>query len=214
MSPKPITHVFADGGCILGNPSEHGGTWAYLYVDMQRDQKVDGRCGVVTNVNFGAGVTNNAMEFYAVLRALEGLPEGWGGTVASDSQCTITRWTGSKRDFKGIPWEWSDRMVRALARLGELTWLQLAGHPTKLDLERGHKIKLGADGEIVEGLPVSKWQHQCDRQCTRLAQQYRDIHGIVREPAPPIVVGPEPTEAERLAASPFAALAPLAAVLP
>ncbi|MGE4164220.1 MAG: hypothetical protein AB7G23_21060 [Vicinamibacterales bacterium] len=208
-----VTHVFADGGCILGNPSEYGGTYAWLHVDGPLNRKVEGRSGVVTNATFGALVTNNAMEFLAVLRALEALPDGWSGVVASDSQCTITRWTGAKRDFKGIPWEWSDRMVTVLARLGELTWRQLAGHPTKLDLERGHKIKL-VDGAVVEGLPVSEWQAACDRQCTRLAQQYRDIHGIVREPPPPIIFEAGQSEAEKLAAGPFAALAPLAAALP
>jgi ribonuclease HI len=208
-----VTHVFADGGCILGNPSEHGGTWAYLHVDGPLNRKVEGRSGIVTNARFGAPVTNNAMEFLAVLKALEALPDGWSGVVASDSQCTLTRWQGSKRDFKGIPWEWSDRMQAVLARLGELTWRQLAGHPTKLDLERGRKIKL-VDGIVVEGLPVSEWQAACDAQCTRLARQFREQYGIVREPPPPIVFEHALTDAQRLAEGPFAALAPLAEVLP
>ena len=53
MLRSAVTHVFADGGCILGNPSAYGGTWAYLYADLAGDRKIDGRCGVVTNASFG-----------------------------------------------------------------------------------------------------------------------------------------------------------------
>src|SRR5689334_20831913 len=130
-----VTHVYADGGCILANPSEYGGTWAYRHVNLAAGDRVDGRSGVVTNERFGALVTNNAMEFFAVLRALEALPDGWTGVVGSDSQCTIQRWKGDRRSFKGIPWEWSQRMMVVLARLGQLDWDQLVGHPSAADIE-------------------------------------------------------------------------------
>jgi ribonuclease HI len=208
-----ITHVFADGGCILANPSAYGGTWAYVHVDLAGDRKLDGRCGVITSSSFGAPVTNNAMELYAVLRALEGLPDGWTGIVATDSQCTLQRWTGTRRDFKGIPWEWSDRMTAVLARLGELTWWQLAGHPTLADLMRGHKVKLGPDGGEIPGLPVSKWQTLCDKQCRRLAYQYRASYGLSPAPREPIVFDGRSPE-ELVASGPFAPLVGYVAARP
>jgi ribonuclease HI len=212
-SSAEATHIFADGGCILGNPSEHGGTWAYVHVDLAGERKIVGRSGIVPNARFGAAVTNNAMELYAVLKGLEALPDGWSGTVATDSQCTLQRWTGTRRDFKGIPWEWSDRMTRVLGRLGELAWLQLAGHPTVADLARGYKVKPGAAGAEQAHLPVSRWQVMCDRQCRRLAQQFRDMHGLSPAPRAPIVFdapGPE----RLVAAGPFAGLAGYVAARP
>src|SRR6266542_3390205 len=145
-----VTHVYADGGCILGNPSEHGGTWAYLHVNGPADQKVAGRSGLITTARFGALVTNNVTEFYAVLKALEALPDGWSGPIHSDSTCTITRWRGRPRWIDGIPYQWQRRMAVVKARLGELDWIHLAGHPTAEELERGRRLKKLADGQVVE----------------------------------------------------------------
>jgi ribonuclease HI len=215
LSPSghDITHVYADGGCILGNPSPHGGTWAYVQVNLSQDRKIAARSGVVTNIAFGAPVTNNAMEFYAVLRSLEALPDGWIGTVLTDSQCTIQRFTGGKRSFVGIPDEWSDRMVRVLARLGGTSWVQLAGHPSPEELAAGHRLKKRADGTTAPGAPVSKYQVMCDRQCTRLSTEYQVRNGIARPEAPPRVFEAVPDDDEA-PSGPFSALADYAAVLP
>ena len=100
------------------------------------------------------------------------------------------------------------------ARLGELTWLQLAGHPTAQELARGRRLRLAEDGTEIEGGPVSVWQVACDRQCASLAQQYRVRHGIVREPAPPLVFEAAPTESEGPESGPFGRLAGYRAVRP
>src|SRR4051794_9669611 len=128
-SGHQVTHVYADGGCVLKNPSQHAGTWAFVHVNGAADRKVAALSGIYPADSFGGPVTNNAMEFYAVLKSLEALPDGWIGTVLTDSQCTLTRWTGSGGRFTGLPVKWIERMVRVQRRLGGTSWVQLAGHP-------------------------------------------------------------------------------------
>jgi ribonuclease HI len=209
LSPSghEVTHVYADGGCILANPSSYGGTWAYVHANPAEDRKVAGLSGIYPADRFGGPVTNNAMELLAVLKGLEALPDGWIGTVLTDSQVTITRWTGSKVAFVGIPKAWALRMRAVLARLGGTTWTQLAGHPTAEELERGYRIKTLPDGSTRAAGVTSKWQVMCDRRCSALSVEYQVRHGLaVPDAATPrtyTVGSPEP------AASPFAALARL-----
>ena len=91
-------------------------------------------------------ITNNHTEQIAICHALEAMPDGWSGTVYSDSQVALGRvFEGWK--LNNLPPNIAKRCAAALARLGKIEHVLLQGHPTRADLECG----IGAK----RGLPVS-----------------------------------------------------------
>src|SRR4051794_41446106 len=88
-SMSTIRSIYADGGVIDRNPSSIGGTWAYCHVDDD-DNRISEQGGIFIPSPRGL-VTNNRMEFLALLSALEALPSGWSGRVCSDSRVTLGR---------------------------------------------------------------------------------------------------------------------------
>lgn len=159
---NPIIGVFADGGCIARNPSPIGGTWAWCAVDTA-GQRVLCQSGV--HVQPGGGVTNNEMEYFALVDALATLADhapGWSGPVHSDSQVSIGRIFWGWR-LTGIPDAWQTRLASALGRLGTLTPVLLDGHPTRAQL---------ATGIGKRGHPVSPWNVWCDRACREAGERY------------------------------------------
>lgn len=164
-----IAAVYSDGGVIGVNPSPIGGTWACCLID-ECGTTAESCSGYVWPEKVGdwvpwcvetPEVTNNQTEFYALLSALERLPDGWSGRVCSDSAITLGRFF---RGFKltGLPQGWVDRGAAALARLGAVTLVQLDGHPTRAQL---------AAGVGKRGNPVSAHQGWCDKECGRLARR-------------------------------------------
>lgn len=156
-----IVSLYADGGVILKNPSAYGGTWAWTAVD-EHDERFHRASGVVPATSSRL-ITNNHMEQIAIVLALEAMAEGWSGTVFSDSRIALGRvfegWSG-----RNLPNNLAKRSALALARLGRVEFVNLQGHPTKLDLIRG----IGAK----RGLPVSKHNVWCDKECTRQAKKF------------------------------------------
>lgn len=143
-----MSHDFyCDGGVYGPNPSPIGGAWAFL----------ERRNGVTTNEQSGplrpgvAGnpstITNNLAELYAAVMALEAAPDGWEGTLWTDSEVTIHRVRrGSKAAFKGVPKYLCEALTRVKARLGDYT----------VSFVRGHS-----------GNPFNEW---CDEMCNRAMQ--------------------------------------------
>lgn len=154
-----IVAVYADGGCILRNPSPYGGTWAYCLVDAA-GQRVQGESGVITVA--GETVSNNLAEFVAVVMGLEALPAHWSGRVCSDSKVTLGRLFWQWR-LRLLPDEWVIRGGEALERLGPLTPVLLDGHPTRAHLAAG----IGKRGH-----PVSEHNVWCDAACGEQAREY------------------------------------------
>jgi ribonuclease HI len=155
-----IVSIFADGGCILRNPSNVGGTWSWCAVDAEGNRVIE-RGGVVP-AN-GREITNNHMEQIAICKALDAMDEGWSGTVHSDSQIALGRvFSGWKT--KNLPSNIIERSAAAVKRLGPIKTVLLQGHPTKADLLRG----IGAK----RNLPVSAHQVWCDAECGRQAKRY------------------------------------------
>jgi ribonuclease HI len=156
-----IVALYADGGVILKNPSIFGGTWAWTAVD-EYDERVT-RAGGVVPATPSRPITNNQMEQIAIVLALEAMPEGWSGTVCSDSRIALGRvfegWSG-----RNIPNNLAKRSALALVRLGRVDFVNLQGHPTKEDLCRGVGAK--------RGLPVSKHNVWCDKECGRQAKMF------------------------------------------
>lgn len=157
-----MTDVFVDGGIVGRNPSEIGGTWAWCEViDGERVQE---QSGSVTPEEIGLPrVTNNFTELLAAVLALEAMPDGWCGTLYTDSKITLYRLKGSRK-FAGIPDSLRERCERQRERL-RFEVVLLGGHPTVLEMYRGRRS---------DGTPVSCWNVWADRQCGREAEAMRE----------------------------------------
>ncbi|HKQ91334.1 MAG TPA: hypothetical protein VJZ77_11645 [Blastocatellia bacterium] len=162
---SPIVALYADGGCILKNPSTIGGTWAWCAVDEKGNRVIE-RGGVVPATDTRE-ITNNHMEQIALTLALEAMPDGWSGKVYSDSQIALGRVFKGFR-IRNLPANVARRSAAAVARLGRIEIVLLQGHPTKADLARG----IGAR----RGLPVSVHNVWCDAECGRQAKAYLVKH--------------------------------------
>lgn len=155
--------LYADGGVIGPNPSAMGGTWAFILVCRETQKAQVGESGVILPTNIGVDqVTNNHSEYFALLKGLESLPDGWSGHVYSDSNVSLGRL------FKGwatnnLPDAIVERGKAAISRLGDIEWTLLDGHPTKKQLK---------EGTGKRGNPVSKWNVLCDKECNRLAKRF------------------------------------------
>lgn len=175
---KYVAAVFADGGVSYVNPSPYGGAWAFCHVDQHEHRVREGRgvfapwepeqrympylgsVGRDKRSTQQPCISNNQMEFYALLVALETLPDGWSGFAYSDSQITLGRFFYNWNPYKGVPVEWVGRMRDVTKRLGKVTPVLLSGHPTRRDL-----------AELVKrstGRMVSLHNVWCDEECSRL----------------------------------------------
>jgi len=110
----------------------------------------------------GQFITNNHMEQIAITLALEAMPDGWSGTVYSDSMIALGRVFKGWRT-KNLPANIIQRSAAAVARLGKIEAVLLQGHPTKVDLECGFGKK--------RGFPVSIHNVWCDQECGRQATE-------------------------------------------
>lgn len=159
-----IVEVYADGGVVTENPSPIGGTWAWCHVDEQGERVASGSGGAgpeFFGLHAGECVSNNVTEFYALLKAIEPLPEGWSGRILSDSGVTLTRFKRPEgARMKGLPPSLVGFMRVAVARLGEVEWVLLGGHPNRKQL---------AEGVRKDGKPVSQHNVWCDKKCNEHA---------------------------------------------
>jgi len=90
MNPNnQIVALYADGGVIKSNPSSTGGTYAWCAVDAESNRVIEK--GGVAPAPPGFQITNNHMEQVAICLALEAMPDGWSGTVYSDSNVALGR---------------------------------------------------------------------------------------------------------------------------
>lgn len=92
------------------------------------------------------------------------MPEGWSGTVCSDSLIALRRVFKNGRT-KNLPQNIIDRSRAALRRAGKVEMMLLEGHPTKKCLQRGVGKK--------RGHPVSKWNVWADARCNE-AKRFAD----------------------------------------
>ncbi len=165
---EPVA-VYADGGVVEVNPSPLAGVWAFCTVAAD-GLRLHESSGVILPYEVlpdpvrGQVVTNNHAEFYAVMKALTILPDGWSGSVCSDSQVTLDRISGKCR-LQYLPQAWIEQVSRQLRRLGTLEYVYLKGHPTRKALTRG------TYGD--KQMPVSIHNVWCDQACQREAQRFK-----------------------------------------
>lgn len=175
-----ITAIYTDGGCVLKNPSEIGGTWAWVAIeealpefklfsygkDVNTEVELGGLDATAKYIKSDSGfvanysnvkITNNVMEYIAVIKALETMEDGWSGIIYSDSQITLGRIFDSWRN-KGVHPIMIERKNNAMRRLGKVVGKHVDGHPTKAQLQAG----IGKRGN-----PVSKWNVLADELCNK-----------------------------------------------
>lgn len=161
-----ITHIYCDGGVVWKNPSPIGGSWAFALVDKY-DECLYYESGFVQSTP-NRNITNNVSEQIAIVKALEHMPQGWSGTVCSDSQVALGRaFLGWKRN--GLPNNVSKRLDLAILSLGKLDFELLQGHPTCYELASS----IGAR----TGKRVSRHNVLCDKLCNDISRlKMSEIH--------------------------------------
>jgi len=156
-----IAEVYCDGATIGYNPSRVGGAWASCWVDAD-GKRVRSRSGKVTPDSDNLDViTCNYAELLAAVNALCDLPDGWAGTIYTDSEVTYWRIRQSPRQsaLNGITALLAARLANVKARLGNYRTVVVKGHPTTDELRRGVSRK---------GRPVSVHNVHCDKLCVAL----------------------------------------------
>ena len=173
---KVATTLFSDGGVVEHNPSQIAGVWAWCAADQTGWRIIeDGGFVLATD----GPISNNQMEWCAAMMALESMPNGWTGTLVTDSRNVLDRLAYLRRHLglpdnqvvvpRNLPWQWYRRMVTSLLRLGEVNVRHVKGHPTAADLKRGYTVS--ADG--ARKYDVSDQQVWCDAECNRQATRAR-----------------------------------------
>jgi ribonuclease HI len=173
-----IRAVYADGGVIRKNPSLFGGTWAWCavatdlrVVEDATEHIVASESGLLLPARVGVElVSNNHAEYFALAKALRALPEGWSGTVYSDSAITLGRFFSGWRN-ENLPEAWVQWSARLVARLGAVEWVLLDGHPTRAQLASG----LGKRGN-----PCSTFNVWCDVACSLEARAFTEAREAER----------------------------------
>lgn len=174
-APSAGPGVYADGGCIGRNPSDMGGTWAWLETDTDGATVVREQSGYITPCqSFPAPITNNLTEMSAAVLALESCPDNWAGILYTDSQVTMYRLERRGSDRKpagmaGVPGNLIARRDRLHERLGNYRVVLLGGHPTRKELQ---------DGRRRDGLPCSPFNVRCDELCRLAGQRYFQNHAL------------------------------------
>jgi ribonuclease HI len=176
---KPVVALFCDGGVIKSNPSTIGGTWSWCGVAADGEHVREVSAYLLPKNSLCPGnprvmtsdVTNNDCEFYAAMRALEAMKDGWSGALASDSQVTLERLRKCREGLVPIAFrmDWYSRAHCAFKRLGEVKLVYVAGHPTQKELADGWRIDKEGNKQRV-----SRHQQWCDSECARRASLFDD----------------------------------------
>lgn len=163
-----MTDLYTDGGLLSKNPSPLGCVAAFVAIRggvaiEQMAWRMDcGQLGL-------AEVTSNTAELLAAIFALRwvGIEEpGWAGSLYTDSEVTATRLrrslAGLKPKMGGVSRTVQGWLSLAMQRVGKFSVTELAGHPTREELEAGVN---------KYGFPVSRWNVLADKLCNRVKKR-------------------------------------------
>lgn len=130
-----VTDVYTDGGLCEANASPTGGSFAFCFVDAG-GARLAGFSGPIVPAAAGVRrITSTLTELIAVLLALEPLPDGWAGTVWTDS--TTVNKAIKCGSLPACP-EWLGVRLRAARnRLGAVSVEAVGGHPSRKELRIG-----------------------------------------------------------------------------
>jgi ribonuclease HI len=156
-----VKALYTDGGMIGGNPSEHGGTWAWVRVEYGVEFERSSGVLLPADLN-NSTVSNNNSELYALLEGILHLPQHWEGDVCCDSAIALG-WFFHGYKQNSIPMPLRKKLWHVQADVKErglsLNPVLHAGHPTKADLAAGLRMSKAPH------LPVSRWNVLCDDLC-------------------------------------------------
>jgi ribonuclease HI len=177
---RVVTTLYSDGGVVEVNPSPVAGVWAWCAADQTGWRLIENGGFVLAT---DGPISNNQMEWYAAMLALEAMPSGWSGALVTDSRNVLDRLAYLRRHLglpesqvvvpRNLPWQWYRRMVTSLLRLGDVHFRHVKGHPTAADLKRGYT--LSADG--ARKYDVADQQVWADAECNRQATRARLSRG-------------------------------------
>jgi hypothetical protein len=200
-----VVRVFTDASQIWRGPTVEVGVCGYLFIG-EGEETVASYSGVVTPQEvWKERLESSFLEAYAVLIALEHLPDYWSGEVLTDSSEACAWFTemlswGDERDTRwscqilaleraGMPRLVRMRCLAAINRADELKFTLVGGHPKEAELAAGYKTR--GDGLVV---PVSRHNVACDHLCRREAAQWNAqarrsvfaaVNAVERTPDPP-----------------------------
>lgn len=144
--------------------------WAWCHVDAG-GWRVREESGVLTPDDVErAAVTNHHTETYALLLALEALPDDWSGRACSDSKNALRVFFG-EGSLRKLPAAWRPRIGAVLKRLDRIEAIRLDGHPTRAQL---------AAGIGKRGGPVSHHNVRVDALCTQVGERFMLARMAVR----------------------------------
>ncbi len=162
--------LYCDGGLLTTNPSDVGGMWAWCQIERglgSDEHIVESNSGILLCGQVQPGqVTNNITELLAAVEGLESMPDGWVGTIYTDSQTTYlrVRKSGKKQSkLNGVGQSLRARLMEQKRRLGNYHAMMVGGHPTLGDLNVGYNER---------GVTVSRHNCWCDAECERLCHEY------------------------------------------
>jgi hypothetical protein len=122
-------------------------------------------------------VSNNVTEVLGILAGLEALEDGWCGVVYSDSLCAINTVRNCLKKSKPPKWLPAPILARAktvVARLGEVMYVLLGGHPNRKELAAGFRS---------DGKPCSEHNVHCDKLCKREGEELAAALATLEEAA-------------------------------
>lgn len=167
---EDVHEIYADGGVIWdGKPGSSmiGGTFAWCHVNDAGDRIIMDSGMVYPHQCLHGKVTNNVTELVACVRAIQAAPDGFVGTLFSDSENALGRFFRGWK-MKNVPYWLGKEMAEQIKRISrgdiDVNYILLDGHPTKWDMQRG----IGKRGH-----PVSVHNAWCDDQCTVVAKSVR-----------------------------------------
>ncbi len=148
MSPIPAARfvAFVDGSALV-NPGGPGGT-GFAVVDRVHNALRFG--GTRWAEDGGHPITNNRMELRAVLEAFEGLPEGAGIDVVSDSRYVVDALSKWIHGWRKKGWRTAEGTPVLNRDLIETIDARARALPARFSWVRGHAGH--AVNEIVDGL--------------------------------------------------------------
>ena len=149
--------IFCNGTTIINNPSQYGGAWSYVTIE---DGKVKtANDGIITTEQAGQPITNNFIELYAALLAIESAPCYHQITLYTTSKVTMLR-LKRKAAMNGIPQTIIDRLEK-----------QKITQRFKVELASDRKaLREIAKTKNNQGRTVSKWNLYCYDICKEQEQ--------------------------------------------
>lgn len=164
--------MYTDGGCYNNGDRKGDGSYAYLLVDKNNTRYADVRCEYVEDT------TNNRMEMLAVLEGIKWVDDNDPNMhvdidIVSDSGYLVKGWTDPSYLDRWISNGWKTSTGKPVQNRDMWTELNRLSWTVGINFThiRGHKKDRNKDHAF--------WNDICDRACTWMLQEFRQLGFIV-----------------------------------